>query len=131
VRGVGCGVKIGGGGQAVSAGPGAEIPAEEMTGDMGGREWKEFFPPRNASIGEVKLRVTRLTRSPKFEDASFEARAGEVVGVAGLAGAGRTELVEAIFGAKPAESGEVEFGPSEDPAPARPALTTRRCRRLV
>src|SRR5262249_34121411 len=77
---------------------------------MAGRELKEIFPPRTSGVGEVKLRVTNLTRSPKFENVSFEARAGEVVGVAGLAGAGRTELVEAIFGASPAESGEIEFG---------------------
>src|SRR4030095_15046487 len=92
-------------GRTVYTGRWGEITTDEMIRHMAGRELKEIFPPRNASIGEVKLRVTRLTRAPKFEKASFEARAGEVVGVAGLAGAGRTELVEAIFGAKPAESG--------------------------
>ena len=97
-------------GRTVYTGRWGEITTDEMIRQMAGRELKEIFPPRNAPIGEVKLRVTGLTRAPKFENASFEARAGEVVGIAGLAGAGRTELVEAIFGAKPAESGEIEFG---------------------
>jgi ribose transport system ATP-binding protein len=68
---------------------------------------KEIFPPRKAARGEVVLRVENLSRAGRFEGVSFEARAGEVVGLAGLAGAGRTELVEAIFGAQPADSGRV------------------------
>ncbi len=96
-------------GRTVYKGTWGEISTDEMIRHMAGRELKDIFPPRKARPGEVKLRVTRLTRSPKFENASFEARAGEVVGIAGLAGAGRTELVEAIFGAKPAKSGEIEF----------------------
>jgi ribose transport system ATP-binding protein len=97
-------------GRAVYTGKWGEITTDEMIRHMAGRELKEIFPPRNARIGEVKLRVRNLTRALKFENVSFEARAGEVVGVAGLAGAGRTEVVEAIFGAQPAESGEIEFG---------------------
>ncbi len=97
-------------GRAVYTGRWGEITTDEMIRHMAGRELKEIFPPRNAKVGDVKLRVTNLTRAPKFENVSFEARAGEVVGIAGLAGAGRTELVEAIFGAHPAESGEIEFG---------------------
>src|SRR5262249_3792430 len=96
-------------GRAVYTGPWGEITTDEMIRHMAGRELKEIFPPRASSVGEVKLRVTNLTRAPKFENVSFEARAGEVVGVAGLAGAGRTELVEAIFGASPAGSDEIEF----------------------
>jgi ribose transport system ATP-binding protein len=95
-------------GRAVYDGPWGEITTDEMIRHMAGRELKEIFPPRNARIGEVKLRVTNL-RAPRFENISFEARAGEVVGIAGLAGAGRTELVEAIFGAFPATSGEIEL----------------------
>jgi ABC-type sugar transport system ATPase subunit len=74
---------------------------------MAGRELKEIYPRHGATPGAARLRVERLTRDGAFRDVSFEARAGEVVGIAGLAGAGRTELVEAIFGAWPAESGEV------------------------
>jgi len=94
-------------GRVVYTGHWGEITTDEMIRHMAGRELKEIFPPRNARAGEVILRVNNLSRAPKFENASFEARAGEVLGIAGLAGAGRTELVEAIFGADPATSGEI------------------------
>jgi ABC-type sugar transport system ATPase subunit len=96
-------------GRAVYDGKWGEISTDEMIRQMAGRELKEIFPPRQATLGEVKLRVRQLSHPPKFENASFEARAGEVVGIAGLAGAGRTEMLEAIFGAHPATSGEVEI----------------------
>src|SRR5438067_2358393 len=94
-------------GQAVYAGAWGELSHAEIIRYMAGRELKEIFPARQARKGAARLRVERLTRAGKFADVSFEARAGEVVGLAGLAGAGRTELVEAIFGASPAESGEI------------------------
>jgi ribose transport system ATP-binding protein len=94
-------------GRVVYAGPWGELSPAEMIRHMAGRELKEIFPPRQARVGDTRLRVTGLTRPPAFVDVSFEARAGEVVGIAGLAGAGRTELVEAIFGAQPAESGAI------------------------
>jgi len=112
-------------GRAVYTGPWGGITTDEMIRHMAGRELKEIFPPRTRGVGEVKLRVTGLTRAPKFENVSFEARAGEVVGVAGLAGAGRTELVEAIFGAHPAEGGEIEFGDEKITA-ARPNASVAR-----
>ncbi|MBS1786835.1 MAG: sugar ABC transporter ATP-binding protein [Acidobacteria bacterium] len=96
-------------GKAVYSGVWGEISTDEVIKHMAGRELKEIFPPRKAQVGGVKLRVRNLTRHPKFDDVSFEARAGEVVGIAGLAGAGRTELVEAVFGATPADSGEIEL----------------------
>lgn len=99
-------------GRAVYNGKWGEISTDEMIRQMAGRELKEIFPPRQAKLGEVKLRVRQLSHPPKFENASFEARAGEVVGIAGLAGAGRTEMLEAIFGAHPATSGEVEINGS-------------------
>jgi ribose transport system ATP-binding protein len=86
-----------------------QISTAETIRHMAGRELKEIFPPRTAQIGAVKLRVRNLSRPPKFEGISFEARAGEVLGIAGLAGAGRTEVAEAIFGAHGATSGEIEL----------------------
>jgi ribose transport system ATP-binding protein len=94
-------------GRAVYTGKWGEITTDELIRHMAGRELKEIFPRRNAKIGETLISVKHISRPPKFEDVSFEARAGEVVGIAGLAGAGRTELVEAIFGATPATSGEI------------------------
>jgi ribose transport system ATP-binding protein len=94
-------------GRAVYAGAWGEVSRDEIIRHMAGRELKEIFPPRSAEAGEARLRVEGLTRAGEFEGVSFEARAGEVLGLAGLAGAGRTELVEAIFGARPADEGRV------------------------
>ncbi|MBF9016968.1 MULTISPECIES: sugar ABC transporter ATP-binding protein [unclassified Oceanispirochaeta] len=74
---------------------------------MVGRSMDEFFHKEIVEIGEVVLEVKNLTLSKKFENISFKLRQGEVLGVAGLMGAGRTEVMEAIFGFVPAESGEI------------------------
>lgn len=74
---------------------------------MVGRSMDEFFHKELAPIGDVVLEVKNLTLEKKFKDISFKLRQGEVLGVAGLMGAGRTEVMEAIFGYKPAESGEI------------------------
>src|SRR5205085_10163977 len=92
-------------GRAVYEGAWGEISRDEIIRHMAGRELKEIFPPRAGRVGGARLSVERLTLAGKFEGVSFEARAGEVVGIAGLAGAGRTELVETIFGANAAEEG--------------------------
>ena len=94
-------------GRAVYSGAWGAISTDEMIRQMAGRELKEIFPPRRAEVGEVRLKVEGLGRTGKFTDVDFFARAGEVVGIAGLAGAGRTELLEAIFGAHPADGGRV------------------------
>jgi len=94
-------------GQAVYTGAWGELSTDEIIRHMAGRELKEIFPARGAAAGKTRLRVDQLTRGGKFTDISFEARAGEILGIAGLAGAGRTELLEAIFGAHPADSGAI------------------------
>jgi len=94
-------------GRVVYSGAWGEIPAAAMIRHMAGRELKEIFPPRRREPAETRLRVERLSRTGKFSSVTFEARGGEVVGLAGLAGAGRTELIETIFGARKADSGEV------------------------
>jgi ribose transport system ATP-binding protein len=94
-------------GRAVYSGAWGEISRAEIIRHMAGRELKEIFPPRTTAKGETRLRVTNLTRTGKFRDVSFAVAAGEVVGIAGLAGAGRTELVETIFGAYHADGGEI------------------------
>lgn len=74
---------------------------------MVGRSMDEFFHKEEALIGDVVLEVKNLTLPKKFENISFTLRQGEVLGVAGLMGAGRTEVMEAVFGYRPAESGEI------------------------
>lgn len=92
-------------GRAVWSGRWGELTTDEIIRHMAGRELKDIFPPRHTRRGEALLKVNQLSRPGVFENISFEAHAGEVLGIAGLAGAGRTELVEAIFGAQPADSG--------------------------
>jgi len=74
---------------------------------MVGRELKEVIPKRPAPIGEPVLEVRNLTRKGVFENISFTVHRGEVVGIGGLVGAGRTEVARAIFGADPIDSGEI------------------------
>ena len=96
-------------GSAVWSGKWGEISTDQIIRHMAGRELKEIFPPRHATRGHALLRVSGLTRKGVFENISFTAHAGEIVGIAGLAGAGRTEVVEAIFGTQPADSGTIEL----------------------
>jgi ribose transport system ATP-binding protein len=80
---------------------------EAMVRMMVGRDIESQYPRRRSPVGEKLLEVRNLAREGVLRDISFEVRAGEVVGVAGLVGAGRTELARAIFGADPVDSGEV------------------------
>lgn len=74
---------------------------------MVGREMGLNFPPRSESCGEEILRVEHLTKKGVFEDISFSVHAGEVVGFGGLVGAGRTEIMDAIFGMTKEDSGSI------------------------
>jgi len=95
-------------GRRVLTTPMAEIGPEELVRAMVGRELKEYFPQREPQArGEPLLRVERLTAPGQFTDVTFSIHSGEIVGVAGLVGSGRTELVEAIFGARAYTSGTI------------------------
>jgi ribose transport system ATP-binding protein len=85
----------------------ADTPEDELVRLMVGRSIAQQYPRERSTQGAPLLEVRGLTRKGVFEDVSFEVRAGEVVGLAGLVGAGRTEVVRAIFGADPYDSGEV------------------------
>ena len=98
-------------GETVHEGP---MPREDFSGlikAMVGRDLKDFFPPRTTSPVEPAsppaLEVRDLGRAADFTDINFSIRHGEIVGLAGLVGAGRTELAEAIFGATPADRGQI------------------------
>jgi ABC-type sugar transport system ATPase subunit len=86
-----------------------EAKIEKVIKLMVGREIKDIFPSRSKHVGTAVMSVNHLTSVGKFYDISFELHSGEILGIAGLVGAGRTELAEAIFGASPPESGEIVF----------------------
>ncbi|WP_326607417.1 sugar ABC transporter ATP-binding protein [Streptomyces sp. NBC_01799] len=91
----------------------ASEPIDGLTEDdlvrrMVGRDLAELYPKQNIEIGEVALKVSRLTREGVFTDVSFEVRRGEIVGLAGLVGAGRSEVARAVFGVDRFDGGEVE-----------------------
>jgi ABC-type sugar transport system ATPase subunit len=79
----------------------------ELIKMMVGREIKELFPKKEAAVSDVVLEVKNLKREGEFEDISFQLRKGEILGLAGLMGAGRTEVVEAIFGYRKLDKGEI------------------------
>ncbi|WP_338655393.1 sugar ABC transporter ATP-binding protein [Sporosarcina psychrophila] len=86
-----------------------ETSFDEIVQMMVGRELGERFPERNATIGDVKLTASGLTRNGHFEDISFELRKGEVLGIAGLMGAGRTEVAQSLFGYKKLQKGTISL----------------------
>lgn len=95
-------------GRFVGDSPMDAITDKELVKKMVGRDLGDVFSglDRNKTVGDVVLEVKNLS-SPFLKDASFQVRAGEVVGFSGLVGAGRTEVVRAIIGADPRTGGEV------------------------
>jgi len=87
--------------------PVSEMNTEEIIKHMVGRELSNLFPKGEAEIGEVVLEVRHLTRPGVFADVSFQLRRGEILGFAGLVGAGRTEVARVLFGIDRAERGEI------------------------
>jgi len=102
----------------------ADMTPDEMVRRMVGRELSALFPKQDAAIGAPVLKVERLTREGVFFDVSFEVRAGEIVALAGLVGAGRSEVARAIFGIDKPDAGHVEVDGRRVPA-ARPLAAMR------
>jgi inositol transport system ATP-binding protein len=96
-------------GRHVSTLPAAELDRQKLVTLMVGRELTHMFPKEDASVGDVALSVRGLTRRGVLEDITFELRRGEILGLAGLMGAGRTEVLEAIFGITPVDAGTIEI----------------------
>ncbi|MEO8683519.1 MAG: sugar ABC transporter ATP-binding protein [Devosia sp.] len=85
----------------------ADVTRDDIIRMMVGREITQMFPKQEVPIGDVVLAVSNLTLAGVFRDINFEVRAGEILGIAGLVGSGRSNVAEAIFGVTPATSGQI------------------------
>jgi len=86
-----------------------DISKKDLIQKMIGRELTQMFPKRNATIGDVVLKVENLSVGKNIKDINFEVRSGEILGFSGLVGSGRTEVMRAIFGADKMKTGKVTF----------------------
>ena len=94
-------------GRHVTTLPASELDRQRLITLMVGRELTHMFPKEHAEIGDVAMSVRGLTRVGKIADITFDIRQGEILGLAGLMGAGRTEVLEAIFGVAKIDAGEI------------------------
>ncbi|WP_105619259.1 sugar ABC transporter ATP-binding protein [Vallitalea okinawensis] len=118
-------------GQYISTHLAEDLDTNKLISLMVGRELNEMFPKIDCEIGEEKIRVDNLTVEGVFNDVSFNVRKGEILGIAGLVGAGRTEVIETIFGMRKKTSGsiyiddkEVQIDSPEDAIAHKIALLT-------
>ncbi|WP_042462224.1 sugar ABC transporter ATP-binding protein [Neobacillus dielmonensis] len=86
-----------------------QLTIDQLVAQMVGRELTDLFPQKKKVLGEEVLRVKGLKKANAYRDISFHVRSGEIVGIAGLMGAGRTEVVNSIFGLESYDEGEIEF----------------------
>ncbi|MCI9068953.1 MAG: sugar ABC transporter ATP-binding protein [Lachnospiraceae bacterium] len=98
-------------GQYIGTWEAKELTTDMIITKMVGRELTNLYPPKHNEPGEVVLKVSGFTsiHDKSFKDCGFELRKGEILGIGGLVGAQRTELVEAIFGVRAIVDGEVEY----------------------
>jgi rhamnose transport system ATP-binding protein len=114
-------------GRHVATRPAAELPHGEIVRLMVGRSLDALFPKEEAEIGDVVLRAEGLARRGVFSNVSFELRRGEIVGLAGFVGSGRTEIARAMFGIDRLDAGQLwidgrRFRPSSPRAALRRGL---------
>jgi len=86
-----------------------EVTRDEIIRMMVGREITQMFPKETVPIGKVVLSVKGLGLKGIFHDVSFDVRSGEILGIAGLVGSGRSNIAETIFGVTPADAGTIEL----------------------
>ena len=95
-------------GQYVDTKPTKEVTKEQLISMMVGRDMSEMFQRERFELSdEIVLEIKHFSREGKYQDINFAVRKGEIFGIAGLVGAGRSEIVEGLFGYKPADSGEI------------------------
>jgi simple sugar transport system ATP-binding protein len=97
-------------GHKVAEGDVSQFTPSDLVRHMTGRQLPDRQSETAANGGETVLKVTDLTRRDAFEHISLEVRAGEILGITGLLGSGRTELARSLFGLEPADSGRIEIG---------------------
>jgi rhamnose transport system ATP-binding protein len=102
-------------GRFVRSAPIEDVTVDDIIRSMVGRDLEQLFPKTTVEFGEVALEVERLSRAGVFHDISFTVRRGEIVGLAGLVGAGRSEVARAIFGIDQRTSGVVRVAGRELP----------------
>ncbi|MGI8332401.1 sugar ABC transporter ATP-binding protein [Actinomadura scrupuli] len=103
-------------GKWIASEPVAGLTSDDLVQRMVGRELGTLYPKQDVQPGEVALKVSRLTREGVFTDVSFEVRRGEIVALAGLVGAGRSEVARAVFGVDRWDAGGVEVAGRRLPA---------------
>ena len=94
--------------------PMKDVTRDDLIRLMVGRTITDLFPKQDVKAGDVMLKVENLTREGSFRDVSFELRRGEILGMAGLVGAGRTNVARAIFGVEPATAGRIQINGREE-----------------
>ncbi len=100
-------------GAYVGTRPIKEVTRDDLIRMMVGRTITDLFPKQEVKAGKVVLKVDHLTRDGAFRDISFDLREGEILGIAGLVGAGRTNVARAIFGVEPPTSGSIQLNGKE------------------
>lgn len=100
-------------GAVVSTDRAEDLDLDTVIARMVGRKIDNVYPKEEVPLGDKALEVEHFTQDGVFEDVSFYARKGEIVGFAGLVGAGRTETMRAVFGLDPHQSGTVKIGGKE------------------
>ncbi|MFE6132573.1 sugar ABC transporter ATP-binding protein [Streptomyces sp. NBC_01167] len=103
-------------GRLIATEPLEGLTEEALVRRMVGRDLDELYPKQRTTVGESALSVRRLTREGVFRDVSFDVHRGEIVALAGLVGAGRSEVVQAVFGVDRPDAGEVTVAGRKLPA---------------
>ncbi|TDR56158.1 monosaccharide ABC transporter ATP-binding protein (CUT2 family) [Halomonas ventosae] len=101
-------------GQFIHSAAASDMTSDEIIKLMVGREVTQMFPKEEVPIGDVVLSVDSLSLQGVFENISFEVRAGEILGLAGLVGSGRTNVAETLFGVTPPTSGRITIDGKEE-----------------
>lgn len=96
-------------GKSIISGPVSDFTEDSIIAHMVGRSIENIYPKETVPIGEVAFEAKKLCSEGMFKNVSFNVRKGEIVGMAGLVGAGRSEVCRAIFGLDPLDSGEIEI----------------------